>query len=97
MSQFILSGSARSDLKSIASYTQKTWGAQQRRLYLKEIDESFHWIAENPKAGHPCNEVSHGLRKQPSGQHIIYYETQQHHIFIIRVLHKSMDVSLHFK
>ncbi len=95
MSQFLLSGLAVSDLKSIARYTQKTWGARQRRLYLKEIDDSFHWLVENPKAGRSCEEICSGLRKHSTGQHLIFYEIRDTHIFIVRVLHKSMDVSIH--
>lgn len=35
MNSFSVSRAARADLKNIAAYTQKTWGASQRKTYLK--------------------------------------------------------------
>ena len=43
MTSYSLSKAARKDLKSIAAFTQKTWGASQRRAYIKELDECFQY------------------------------------------------------
>ncbi|WP_257281023.1 MULTISPECIES: type II toxin-antitoxin system RelE/ParE family toxin [unclassified Endozoicomonas] len=40
---------ARDDLQNIGSYTLRTWGKNQRNLYLKSIEAHFHWLAENPQ------------------------------------------------
>ena len=47
MSLFSVSRAARADLKNIAAYTQKTWGAEQRRTYIKDLDLTFLFLAEN--------------------------------------------------
>ncbi len=92
MTAFSVSRSARADLKNVAAYTQKVWGAEQRRTYLKGLDLAFHFLAENPFAGVPCNYVVEGLRKHRFESHTIFYEKVDNEISIVRVLHKSMDV-----
>lgn len=96
MTTFSVSKAARADLKNIAAYTQKVWGAEQRRTYLKGLDLAFHLLAENPLTGTPCNYVVGGLRKHSFESHIIFYENSDDEIIIIRVLHKSMDVESNF-
>ena len=34
---------ALNDLKSIGRFTLKTWGHEQRNIYLSKLDESFLW------------------------------------------------------
>jgi len=93
VSSFFVSRAARADLKNIAAYTQKTWGAVQRRAYIKELDVQFHVLAENPLSGVSCHYIADGLRKY----HTIFYENVDQAISILRVLHKSMDVELQLK
>ena len=97
MSSFSVSSAARIDLKKIAAYTQKTWGVEQRRTYIKEIDTAFHFLAENPLSGVACDYVLKGLRKHRHGHHTIFYENNSDDVFIVRILHKSMDVDAQFK
>lgn len=92
MSLFSVSRAARADLKNIAAYTQKTWGVEQRRAYIKGLDLTFLFLAENPMSGTPCDYIVSGLRKYTHESHTIFYENKDHSVFIIRILHKSMDV-----
>ncbi|MES9828408.1 MAG: type II toxin-antitoxin system RelE/ParE family toxin [Candidatus Thiodiazotropha sp.] len=92
MSSFFLTSAARADLKSIAIYTQKTWGSSQRRSYIKDMDMTFHFLSENPLSGTPCDYITSGLRKHNHKSHTIFYEVDEQSISIIRILHKSMDV-----
>ena len=97
MSPFKLSAKAKHDLKDIARYTHKTWGRDQRNIYLKQMDETFHALADSPSLGMDCDPVRLGYRKFPQGSHIIYYrEGTDVKIEIIRILHKNMDVELSF-
>lgn len=84
-------------MKNIAAYTQKTWGAKQRRIYIKELDIVFHFLADNPLSGNTCDYIVSGLRKHSYGRHIIFYEDRQDSVFIARVLHKSMDIESKLK
>lgn len=38
MAGFLLTNAAKADLKSIARYTQQTWGIEQRNRYLTLLD-----------------------------------------------------------
>ena len=92
MSSFSLTNAARADLKSIAVYTQKTWGASQRKSYIKDLDMTFNFLSENPLSGSPCDYITPGLRRHNHKSHTIFYEADKKSINIIRILHKSMDV-----
>jgi toxin ParE1/3/4 len=89
---FSVSRAARRDLKAIAAYTQNMWGAEQRRAYLKGLDLTFRFLSENPLSGACCDQIAKGLRKHPYRSHTLFYEYRDESVFIVRVLHKSMDV-----
>lgn len=94
MKPFTLTISAKNDLKDVAIFTARRWGKEQRNFYIKQFDDSFWLLAENPDIGKGCNEIRNGYRKFPQGSHVIFYKqigSQQ--IQIIRILHKSMDIS----
>ena len=96
MGNFRLTAKAKTDLLHIGRATQGRWGKRQRNKYLKELDSTFHYLAEYPEAGAPCDELAIGYRKQPRGSHIIYYKASStSSVDIIRVLHKRMDAVTH--
>ena len=96
MPSFYLTAKAKEDLKSIARYTQETWGRLQRNKYLAELDKRFHRLAEAPKLGRSCEEIREGYRKFPEGEHLIFYRSvSADEIEIVRVLHGSMDIETH--
>jgi len=93
VSRFDLTRSAKADLKSIARFTQERWGVRQRNAYLKEIDQVFRDLADNPLLGRACDEVRAGYRKFPHGSHVIYYKQPTADLsLVIRILHVTMDV-----
>lgn len=97
MPAFTLSVLARSDLKDIARHTLRRWGREQRNLYLKQLDDAFHALAETPALGVACDHVTSGCRKFPLGSHMIYYRhgsaecEPAEGVAVLRILHKSMD------
>ena len=94
MNKFVLSSKAKTDLIKIAKYTQITWGLSQRNDYLKVLDNTFHLLAGDPELGINCDYIREGYRKYPQASHVIYYkEHKNNQIFIVRILHKSMDVN----
>lgn len=93
MKPFALTHKAQEDLFTIARYTQKIWGKEQRNLYIKQFDEAFYMLAEAPLIGKACDDIKTGYKKFPQGSHIIFYKAgTQTNIEIIRILHKHMDV-----
>ncbi len=97
MPSFKLSNKAVHDLLDIGRYTQKKWGVEQRNTYLKDLDDCFYKLSENPNLGIQCDYIANGYRKFPQQSHMIYYRLSfGSNIEIIRILHKSMDVELIF-
>ena len=95
MRRFDLTRSAKADLKSVARFTQSRWGVRQRNAYLKELDQVFRSLAENPLMGRPCDEIREGYRKLPYGAHVIYYkQPTEDEVLVVRILHGTMDVDL---
>lgn len=93
MGTFSLTEAARADLKSIAAYTQRRWGKEQRRIYAKQFDDAFHMLAERPEAGAACDSIKVGYRKFPNGSHVVFYrELSDTEIEVVRILHKRMDL-----
>ncbi len=94
MASFRVKVAAKADLKGIARFTEKTWGKDQRNKYLTELDHAFHQLTDNNELGRSCDHIRTGYRAYPVGSHIIFYKiSDQHHVEIIRVLHKRTDVS----
>ena len=97
MKPFVLTRKAKADLKEIAKFTVKRWGREQRNLYLKQFDDTFHVLSDRPDIGKSCNEVRNGYLKFPQGSHVIFFrQSSKKKIEIVRILHKSMDVEVHF-
>jgi len=95
MKPFNLTIAAKTDLRDIALFTQRRWEKELRNINLKQFDDSFWLLAENPDIGKTCDGIRIGYRKFPQASHVIFYQqigSQQ--IKIIRILHKSMDVNL---
>ena len=65
--------------------------------YLKQLDDCFKQISENPELGLTVDFITDGYRKFPQGSHLIFYKlSEENTVEIIRVLHKSMDVESKF-
>jgi toxin ParE1/3/4 len=60
MATFRLTRKAREDLKSIARYTQKTWGVTQRNKYLTQLDKRFAVLADTSTLGRSCDAIRPG-------------------------------------
>lgn len=93
--RLVVSRAARDDLKSIARYTLRTWGAAQKTKYLGAIQARFGLLRRRPKIGVPREDVSPGYRSLPVGLHLIFYRVAGDEIVILRILHRRMDAKLH--
>jgi toxin ParE1/3/4 len=93
MSTFTLTQRAKADLKAIAKFTEKRWGREQRCIYIKQFDDTFHVLSDTPEIGNSCDYIKESYQKFPQSSHIIFYRaTSPKYIQVIRVLHKNMDV-----
>ena len=95
MSSFTLTRRAKTDLKSIAKYTEARWGKAQRNRYIKQFDEAFNMLANSPSMGKNCDFIKPGYYKFPQGSHLVFYRKAAANkpLEIIRIIHKNMDVA----
>ncbi len=92
MQPFQLSKEAKDDLRSIALFTENRWGRPQRNLYIKQLDDAFFMLAQNPALGISCDYIRDGYKKFPQRSHLIFYKYgSATSILVVRILHKSMD------
>ncbi len=95
MGVFTLTQKAKADLKSIAAYTQRKWGREQRLIYVKQFDDVFYMLSDTPDAGNKCDFIKLGYRKFPNASHVIFYRIKENsHIEVVRILHKRMDARM---
>ena len=73
MPAFRLSAKSLEDLKSIGRFTLKSWGREQRNIYLSKLDESFHRLADQPHLGSARDDIRKGYRVYHVGRHLIFY------------------------
>ena len=52
-------------------------------------------LVEAPHLGRPAGIQRHGVLRYPHAGHIIYYQVETPNIFVVRVLHHSMDSERH--
>ncbi|PKG98359.1 type II toxin-antitoxin system RelE/ParE family toxin [Paraglaciecola sp. MB-3u-78] len=98
MRAFTLTNKAKADLKSIAVYTQRKWGKEQRKIYLRQFDDAFHMLSKTPVVGSKCDFIKEGYRKFPAASHLVFYHSvNQSEIEIVRLLHKRMDAEAQLK
>jgi toxin ParE1/3/4 len=88
---------AEEDLEGIVDYTLQRWGVDQASQYLDGLEQQAQSLAGNPKIGKSCDDLGTGLQFFPYQSHVLYYLEEPHGITIVRVLHESMNPSLHLK
>lgn len=95
MASYRVSNAAKADIRKIGIYTQKQWGKEKRRQYLVEMQGKFSLLAEHPlMMREDCSFTPH-IRLCPHAQHLIVYVMDDSGIFIVRVLHGSMNITDH--
>lgn len=90
-----LSRLAEADLLSIGIYTLPTWGADQTARYIDELEVCCRHLADNPRSGRSCEDISPGLCRREQGKHIIFFRREQGGILISRILHERMLPNRH--
>lgn len=92
-----LSEAAQSDLVDIWGETFRKWGPDQADAYLDDIDRALNGLIDNPRMGSDCSDLLMGARRLVTGRHVAFYEIDERAIFVIRVLHQSMDMPRHLR
>lgn len=85
---------AVADIDGIWNYSTERWGDVQAEIYIRQLDETCHSLAEGILPGIDAGDIRPGYRKQISGRHVIFYRTEEDgSIDIVRILHHAMDAT----
>lgn len=94
--RYILSSTAKKDLKSIWRYTFDTWGAMQADRYYRQLESCFLSIARGEISGRPVPDVDDNLYSVHCQRHYIFFMPREQ-VVIVRVLHEKMDFTSRLK
>lgn len=95
-SKYVLSESARNDLKNIWEYiAENNSGAADR--FLRDLTVKFELLAVNPKIGRRHDNLLLNLLSFPFKNYIIFYLPSDDSIEIYRILHSARDIESLFE
>ena len=83
------------DLEDIWIHTFERWGEAQADRYLEELGEGLRLCGTTPERGRDRGLVRDGYRSLLVRRHVIFYTFSDEYVRIQRVLHGSMDPTLH--
>ncbi len=86
---------ARTDIQHISRYTTEMWGKEQAVAYKELLAKHFAMLQANPSIGHSKPGLEEGILCVRAGRHLIFYETQNETVYVLRILHDSMDYARH--
>ncbi len=91
-----IAAAAEEDLKEIWLYVAETNPEAANKL-IKEITRRFAVLRDHPHMGREQEKLLVNLRSFAVKKHIIFYQTFQGGIEILRVLHSSRDIESIFE
>jgi toxin ParE1/3/4 len=95
MSGYVLSPRAKADLDDIWDYTERNWGTEQAKAYIRLIGAAIQTVATSPARGKACDHIQEGYRKYPAGSHVVFFRLTDGGINVVRILHRRMDSDRH--
>ncbi len=91
-----LSSKAVEDIEGAISYTFKNFGYDAMLDYHQSLEGCLETLSKNSDIGLNYDHVGLGYHCFYHRSHAIFYKKKSKDIFVIRILHKSMDVQKHF-
>src|SRR6516164_4545371 len=95
MSGYVLSPRAKADLDDIWDYTERNWGTEQAKAYIRLIGAAIQTVSTSPARGKACDHIRAGYRKYPAGSHVVFFRLTDGGINVVRILHRRMDFNRH--
>jgi toxin ParE1/3/4 len=84
---------AQAEIKAIARFTRERWGKEQRRVCTRGLRDAIERLAEAPNLAVLCRDLVPPARTHPHGSHLIVFVDRDDGVLVLRVLHRSMDIS----
>jgi toxin ParE1/3/4 len=91
-----LSRKAQADLDEIRDFSVQAFGVVRALAYLDQIEQAFRHLLNFPEIGSSHPGLRQSVRSLACEQHRIFYDINGDRIVVQRILHKAMDVDLHF-
>ncbi|OFW10948.1 MAG: hypothetical protein A3H96_25060 [Acidobacteria bacterium RIFCSPLOWO2_02_FULL_67_36] len=88
---------ARADLKSIRRYSQKIWGPDRTVQYMAGLRDTMKGLVAGTVVSRNRDDLRPGLQTATWGRHCVFFEADQSHILVVRVLHDRMDYPRHLE
>ena len=86
---------AQRDIEEIWDYSFERFGFEKAEAYLRELQRAAETVAEDPRRGLACDNISSGYRKFPVGSHIVFFRASENRTVIVQILHRRMDFDRH--
>jgi len=98
MTPYVLTKEAEKDLKEIARYTMKNYGAEKLRIYRGKIKTKLTDIAKGEVTLHSFSKKISQVLVTKCEHHFIFYITENHEKpVIIGIIHETRDIISHIK
>jgi toxin ParE1/3/4 len=91
MKPTIVSPEAEQDLDEMERWLTENWGPLAAASTIEAVLGRIAALAEMPFAGAPRPEFGQAVRLVTSGRYVIYYETSDDRLVILRILHGARD------
>jgi toxin ParE1/3/4 len=86
---------AEDDFIDILVYTAQQWGAKKQEDYDASLCHALGLVKDNPFLGYRQAQLSEDHRCFNVKKHIIAYQIDDSHIFVLRILHQRMSLPDH--
>ena len=93
--ELIITEPAEIDLESISAYSYLEFGEERAIKYTTDIFNTISLINKDPSIGKKRYGLPGVILGRKSGRHVIFYRVQDNTIYIIRILHETMDHGRH--
>jgi toxin ParE1/3/4 len=93
--RFFLSKQASLDIEDIYLYGFLNFGEEQADLYSSRMQKCVDILCANPEIGRLDTRINPAVRRFDFESHVIFYDIEDSAIFIVRILHRSMDFVQH--
>jgi toxin ParE1/3/4 len=92
---FKLSKQASQDIEDIYIYGFINFGESQADQYSTKLLKCFDLLCSNPEIGRLDSRVNPAVRRFNSESHVVFYDIEDGALFIVRILHRSVDFIQH--